>query len=134
MTNSKFHYLAYGMLTDPGIMRRGEYVGPARVPGYELEMLAFANIQVNPVAQFTGVLWEIDRTILRELDQIEGYPDFYTRFQIETYPLGQSQPINAWVYMMNPDSRLMMLDRQPSRNYLRSVENGYANAGIPYPF
>ena len=128
------HYLSYGMLTDPGIMTRGEFLGGARLLGYRPEMLAFANIVPDRAHEFRGVLWGINRSILRELDQVEGFPDFYTRIRVDVLRDKDRQPVNAWVYMMTPDSRLSMINRAPSRNYLRSVRNGYSHAGLPYPF
>lgn len=126
------YYFAYGMLTDPGIMSRGEFLGGARLAGWRPEMLTYANIVPDRTHEFRGVLWGINRSILRELDAVEGYPEFYTRVRVTVFPATGSG-VSAWVYTMTPSSRLMMT-RSPSRNYLRSVRNGYQHAGLPYPF
>lgn len=127
-------YFAYGMLTNPDFMERAQFMGPARLTGYRPEMLQFANVVPDRDHEFLGVLWGIDRQILRELDQIEGYPDFYLRHHVRVYPHNTPAPVEAWVYMMTPSSRLGMADRAPGRNYLRSVESGYRHAGISLPF
>lgn len=43
-----------------------------------------------------GEVWEVDSETLKDLDRIEGYPDFYNRMQVDT-----SQG-RAWVYYI-PD-------------------------------
>lgn len=128
------HYFAYGMLTHPNFMGSAQFMGPAVLSGYRPEMLGYANIVSEPGHEFQGVLWGIDRRILRELDQIEGYPDMYSRRRVRVNPTPYPGTVDAWVYMMTPDSRLALISQQPGRNYLRLVSDGYRHAGIPFPF
>ena len=127
------YYFAYGMLTHPDLMPGGEFLGSATLDGFRPEMLAYANIVADRSASFRGVLWGVNRQIIRELDQVEGYPDFYARIRVDVRD-EKARPVTAWVYTMTPDSRLIMMGRKPAPNYLRSVRMGYHHAGIPYPF
>lgn len=55
----------------------------------------------QPHGYIQGEVWEINDAVLDQLDGIEGHPEFYERFKVET-----SQGI-AWMYLL-PESYLKM--------------------------
>tara|TARA_R110001592_G_scaffold86773_3_gene256203 strand:+ start:568 stop:1125 length:558 start_codon:yes stop_codon:yes gene_type:complete len=54
-----------------------------------------------PHAYVQGEVWQVNKTVLNELDMIEGHPDFYERKKTET-----TQGI-AWMYVL-PESYIKM--------------------------
>lgn len=98
MTNKVF---VYGTLkkgnTLRGLDRFGdaEFVGEAKTTDSHYHMYslgAFPAVTMNGDSAVSGEVWEVTAQTLESLDQIEGYPDFYTRSVIET-TLGP-----AWMY------------------------------------
>lgn len=129
-------YFAYGMLTNPDIMPKSRLVGSARLQGYSAEMLMYANARRDPQGEMVGVLWEINRSILRQLDQIEAYPDLYDRMVRPVTMLDTGEVYDAWVYTMDKATRddCITSRRKPARNYLRAVAAGYELADLDNPF
>jgi len=128
-THDVIYYMAYGMLTDPEVMQGIDMVGAAVLEGYAFEFAQFANIYPSPGSKVYGTLWAIDAGVLSELDQIEGYPDFYTRHQVTVR--SQAQDYTAQVYVMTKQSRRDLLAVSPSKAYLQRLMRGYQHAGLP---
>lgn len=127
--DSVIYYMAYGMLTDPEVMQGIDMVGAAVLSGYAFEFAQFANVYPSPGSKVHGTLWAIDAGVLSELDQIEGYPEFYTRHQVTVR--SQAQDYTAQVYVMTRQSRQDLLEVPPSGAYLQRLMRGYQHAGLP---
>lgn len=123
------YYFAYGMLTDTELMRGADLVGVATLRNHKFELVGFANVVPTIGSTVLGVLWTIDRTMLGELDDVEGYPHFYDRKTLPVYVDGTKYA--AQVYTMRPDSREMLANSKVKPNYIQRIVNGYAHAGIP---
>jgi gamma-glutamylcyclotransferase (GGCT)/AIG2-like uncharacterized protein YtfP len=123
------YYFAYGMLTDPELMKGAELVGVGELRHHTFEFAGFANVAPSIGNKVLGALWIIDRTMLGELDDVEGYPHFYDRKTLPVYVDGAKYA--AHVYIMRPDSREMLDNAKVKQNYITRIVNGYAHAGIP---
>lgn len=123
------YYFAYGMLTDPGIMKGIKLVGRAELKNFEYKMYLYANVEPKPGSVVYGSLWEIDRDYLSYLDHIEGYPTLYDR---RTYPVFvDGERYVAEIYVMTPKTLQYVKGTFPDDGYIESIEDGYQNAGIP---
>lgn len=98
MTNKVFVYgtLKKGNFTR-GMDRFGnaEFIGKALTTDslYKMYSLgAFPAVSISGDNVVSGEVWQVDDETFKILDQIEGYPDFYTRSVINT-TLGE-----AWMY------------------------------------
>jgi len=123
------HYFAYGMLTDPEIMRNNTLVGVGQLRNFRLELPGFANVIPQPGSNVLGSLWIINRQELAELDKVEGYPFFYDRKSLPVYVSDKKH--EAYVYVMRPDARAELAKSKPKLKYLKRIRNGYRHAGIP---
>ncbi len=128
-TDPVIYYLAYGMLTDPEVMQGIDMVGAATLQGYEFEFAHYANIYQQPGGQVYGTLWAIDQAVLDQLDQIEGYPDFYTRHTVSV--TSQGRRYSAQAYVMTDSAREDLAGQAPSSGYLQRLARGYQHAGLP---
>jgi gamma-glutamylcyclotransferase (GGCT)/AIG2-like uncharacterized protein YtfP len=130
--NEPLLFFSYGMLTHNDVMSEGAIrLGPAALPGFEWEMLCYANVYDKPGNMVLGVLWEIDRDILDDLDQREGYPTFYDREYVDILHGGIAK--QAWVYFMTDSYREILRRTTPSESYLNTVIEGFATDGITMP-
>lgn len=123
------YYLAYGMNTSDRVMATHDYckpVGGAILNGYHLTFAQFANIE--PGGRMGGVLWEIDKQTLKELDMQEGYPKMYTR---KIVPVTcQGEMYKAIVYIMTPEYAEYYHEASPSKGYIKMLASGYQAYGI----
>jgi gamma-glutamylcyclotransferase (GGCT)/AIG2-like uncharacterized protein YtfP len=124
------YYFAYGMLTEPSHMRGARFVDRAALLNYKFEFRKYANIVETAGSQTDGVLWELPTDMIRELDQVEGYPSLYGRKTVPVYT-EDGQRYEAWVYYMTPETVSgTKRDRMPSNSYVTTILNGYRHAGI----
>jgi predicted chitinase/gamma-glutamylcyclotransferase (GGCT)/AIG2-like uncharacterized protein YtfP len=123
------YYFAYGMLTDPELMPGAEFVGRAELKNFVFEMFTYANVFPYPGARVIGSLWAIDRQLLSQLDQTEGYPTLYDRKTVPVFANGERH--EAAIYTMTPETREYMQGTEPNDAYIARLERGYNNAGIP---
>lgn len=66
-------------------------------PSYSLyDLGAFPAVNMNGNSHISGEVWVVDDQTMQDLDQIEGYPAFYKRTQINT------TQGRAWMYYI-PD-------------------------------
>ena len=122
-------YFAYGMNTNLDEMARrcpgSTSLGSAWIDNYELCFRTHCDIERKPGAITYGVLWDINVDNLRALDILEGYPHYYTRFNVKV------KQGNVWyyslVYQMNNQHWLA----EPSLYYLDCVRDGYRQNGVP---
>ena len=61
----------------------------------------YANIKPSENNTVEGVLFEIPEEDLILLDSYEGYPELYSRRQINVFSLKSKTHLNAWVYEAN---------------------------------
>ena len=121
------YYFAYGMLTDPEIMQLAEFIGAAKLPNFSFEFCGYANVFPNRDS-VVGVLWNVSREFLADLDRTEGYPHMYDR---KTVPvIANGQRYEAFVYTMTPETRNQLWGAVPSQRYLHRLVNGYDHAGL----
>ncbi len=120
---------SYGMNTDPESMQArcpdAQLEGPALLPGYQLVFDYHCDIRSLDQGQVHGALWSITPECLGRLDQLEGYPVYYTRFL--TTVLHRERSRQAWVYQMCGTQEQCM----PGRQYLGTVVQGYREVGLP---
>jgi len=57
-------------------------------------------IKADPVSHVHGELYEVNAVTLKQLDRLEGHPDWYCREQVEIIS-ATNQTITAWLYF-NP--------------------------------
>ena len=127
-TPPPIYYFAYGMLTDPRIMPGAEFLGSAILKNHSLEFKGYANVRPG-TGQVIGTLWNIDRRLLSELDQAEGYPSLYDRKTVPVFHKGQRY--EAMIYTMTPSTREQLAKKAPSKNYIARLVKGYNHANIP---
>ena len=123
------YYFAYGMLTNPRHMPGAEAVGAATLPNHSFEFYQYADVVPAPGERVHGVLWQIPRELLSQLDRVEGVPWLYNRKTVPVRAGGQRY--EAYVYTMTPAAREAVKDRMPSKNYVRTLGQGYAQFGLP---
>lgn len=121
------YYAAYGMLTNQDIIGDADYIGNGKISGYEFEFAYYANA-FKSSNTIDVVVWNITPEKLSELDQMEGYPDFYTRVKVRCQVDGQTIPV--WLYTMTNESRAEMVGNPPPIQYMRNVTAGYQHAKI----
>lgn len=123
-------YFAYGMNTNVGEMAHrcpgARTLGRARLPGYRFAFNRHADIMADATANTDGVLWEITESCLAALDVLEGYPFYYTRFEVDVEHRGKI--VRAITYQMNPENQMPDL---PSSSYYFMVSKGYAQHQVP---
>jgi gamma-glutamylcyclotransferase (GGCT)/AIG2-like uncharacterized protein YtfP len=123
------YYFSYGMLCDPKYMQAAELMGVAELRNFRYEMLQYANVVADTGGTVYGCLWSLDRDMLSQLDQIEGYPILYDRKTVPAYVDGQKYV--AELYTMTPETRDQLQGSRPSQGYINSIVRGYHAAGVP---
>jgi gamma-glutamylcyclotransferase (GGCT)/AIG2-like uncharacterized protein YtfP len=122
-------YFAYGMNTNldqmasrcPGAV----CLGAAWIDDYEFVFRTHADIAQSPGGICYGVLWDIDKKHLQSLDALEGYPYYYTRFQVKVNT--GDYFVFAMTYQMIDQSYL----QRPGSGYLDMVQEGYVQNSVP---
>ena len=99
-------------------------IGTAILPNHSLVFKRHCDIEAHQGAQCTGVLWEIDQTVLDTLDTFEGYPTYYERKFVEVWY--KAERVTAMVYYMTPAHDYSL----PSDGYFQEVREGYVENGI----
>jgi gamma-glutamylcyclotransferase (GGCT)/AIG2-like uncharacterized protein YtfP len=99
----------WGLATTPGrlafsVRREGEVYGVATIVDCE-------------DSEVTGVLWEVTRTHLRDLDYYEGHPEVYRR---EIRLVNDGRPREAAVYVLP-----VVAPAGPHPHYLATILAGY---------
>ena len=126
---TQMYYFGYGMNTNADSMKQrtptSVSLGRAQLKDFEFRFAYHADVVRTPGKMVEGVLWSIDQNGLRELDILEGYPNYYNRIRVTV--TCQSQQYSAWVYVMTPGQVLGM----PSKHYRDHLLAGYTQHGIP---
>jgi gamma-glutamylcyclotransferase (GGCT)/AIG2-like uncharacterized protein YtfP len=126
------YYFGYGMNTNPqgmaGRCPAAQALGRARLPDHEFRFSYHADILPAPGQSVEGVLWRVTDQCMARLDSLEGYPNYYTRKQVQVQCGGDS--FTAWVYQMNPlEDGLPSDPEMPDMGYLQNVLEGYIAFG-----
>ena len=120
-------YAAYGMNTNKAEMAyrcpNAVSLGVAQLPDYELVFRGCADIEPTPNTYMDVVLWNITDECLAALDILEGYPTYYTRYDVPVFHNGEWK--TAMVYKMNYGDIF-----PPSAGYLRMLFEGYSEHGV----
>ena len=114
---------AYGMNTNSAQMAHrcpaAVSLGVAELDGYELVFRGCADIRAREGTTMEGVLWDITDDCLAALDILEGYPTYYTRYDVPVFHNGEWK--SAMVYKMNSGDIF-----PPNAGYLRMLFEGYS--------
>ena len=122
-------YFSYGMNTNLAEMSRrcpsATCLGPAWINDYQFAFRTHADITESPGDICYGTLWDISRHDLKALDILEGFPYYYTRFQVKVNTADYF--IFALTYQMTDQTCIQM----PGAAYLDMVREGYHQNGVP---
>lgn len=85
-----------------------------------------ADIVVDPDFEVWGLIYELSEEDLHRLDDYEGYPDVYTRFQ--THVKTQSGSIsNVWVYTVVQKKNFI----PPTKAYMELIKSAAVRPQFP---
>ena len=112
-------------------------IGPAWIDGYSLNFDYFspsrnggaANLNwIGPgMAATPGALYEIDNDTLRALDQKEGHPSHYERFEQIVYTVdGRSHQAYTYIHSSTENEF-----HSPTKEYEGLIRNGLQRLGLP---
>lgn len=132
----KRFYFAYGMNTNiremaarcPAAVNLGRCV----LQGYELVFRRHADIDPNSANTMEGVLWDITEDCERALDNLEGYPYYYSKVEVI---VKQDQPnvncLNNTNFLAMAYIMTVKYDKEaPSPEYKQCLIEGYAENGL----
>ena len=108
--------------------------------GYEVQInvqdsiqpdYGYANVVPNPNSTVEGVLLEISDEHLFLLDSYEGYPELYSRFELEIHCTNNKKKYKAWVYSGNSN---YVVDRnlKLTRTQKQRIQSGFPFLSIEY--
>lgn len=127
------YYIAYGSNLNTEQMRfrcpTAEKVAAGELKDYRLEFRGREDSAVATITPAKGysvpiLTWTIEAMDEKSLDRYEGYPFFYRKENMELEIDGEKA--QAMIYIMNEGRELGM----PSRYYLETILEGYAEAGF----
>ena len=123
------YYLAYGMNTNIEEMRRrcpqAQSLGKVTVPNYRLAFKTHCDVLYTPGETMECVLWSISDQCELALDQLEGFPDYYDKREVQIKYNGKT--IRPMIYYMCSGFGYAA----PSEHYLTMVAEGYSKHNIP---
>lgn len=126
-------YIAYGSNLNLNQMKyrcpTARVIGASELKDYELVFRGSRHSAVATIEPCEGstvpvLLWSIQPKDEKALDRYEGYPNFYGKSGVDI-TVG-NQKATAMVYIMTEGYKL----GNPSDNYLRTIEEGYIDAGF----
>lgn len=128
------YYLAYGSNLDHEWMKA---ICPGSVPygvgilkGWKLAFKFHATIVPNANEGVPVVVWAISEQNEACLDQYEGYPDYYTKRNVEVSvkecETGKLQTVTAMVYIMCENHTI----QPPTQSYYLKIARGYRDFGL----
>ena len=119
---------SYGMNTNLAQMAqrcpKAVSLGSAVLPHYEFEFKTYATVTPKLDHKVEGVLWEISDECELSLDQLEGYPIYYSK--IIVWVEYESKLVPCMTYLMYPDEEY----NYPSDSYVDLLTEGYTSHGI----
>jgi len=122
------YYLAYGMNTNLSSMHQrcpnAISLGKVTLPDHELQFKQFCDVVPKKGSDVDCVLWSITEQCEKSLDRLEGYPDFYTKKNVQVWHQGKL--IWAMIYVMTDYYEQNL----PSEYYFFTVLEGYRSHNI----
>ena len=94
---------------------------------------AYATIEPFKGAKVPVLLWELKPKDEKALDTYEGFPNFYYKKDLEV-ELESGETVTAMVYIMTYKIKDRINLDLPSERYLRTVKEGYTDAGFDIDF
>jgi gamma-glutamylcyclotransferase len=99
------YYFAYGSNMNLEHMRRlcgwhAHLIGRALLDNFELgvDSRGYGNILPRPGKKVWGLLFDLDQHALDSLDEFEGYPEGFDRWEVQVIE-GNKESRKAWVYI-----------------------------------
>ncbi len=126
-------YIAYGSNLNLNQMKHrcptARVIGTSELKDYGLVFRGSRHNAVATVEPCRGstvpvLLWSIKPDDEKALDRYEGYPSFYDKVVVDI-TIGDHKT-TAMIYIMTAGHRL----GNPSKNYLKTIEEGYIDAGF----
>jgi len=127
------NYFAYGANMNLKHMKQlcgnhAKVVGPAQLLHYEwgLNKKGFANVYPNQIRNTWGVLFEIDDSALKGIDNFEGYPSEYDRkedFVVNVF----GKTVTAMFYFQADQS----FGGKPAEDYITRIIEGAVENNLP---
>lgn len=103
------YYFAYSSNMNLEHMRRlcgwrFNVMGQAVLNDYEVgpDLRGYFNIRKKMGAKVMGVLYKLDEDCLKALDDIEGFPEVFSRAEILVNDIA-GHAVKAWVYIQSPE-------------------------------
>jgi gamma-glutamylcyclotransferase (GGCT)/AIG2-like uncharacterized protein YtfP len=84
-----------------------------------------ASVKPSSGEEVVGAIYDVSQKCLDSLDIFEGYPDTYKRRNVTVFT-ESGDPLEATTYVKVRQSD----ERQPSREYLDTIREGYKDWGI----
>lgn len=129
----KKYYFAYGMNTNITEMAsrcpKAINLGSCTLQGFELKFRLHADIDEVDGSEMEGVLWNITEDCERALDNLEGYPYYYTKIVVVVKPtklVDNNSHIVAMAYIMNVKGP----EESPGVLYEQCLIEGYTENGL----
>lgn len=84
----------------------------------------FPGVTLTPGYRIQGEVWHVDDRLMKELDIMEGYPDFYNRILVET------TSGTAWMYYLTPEvlEEFRFREKITSRDFIVSWQEAPQHA------
>lgn len=123
------YYIAYGSNLSVEQMKHrtpeAKAIGVGILEGWQLLFRYHATVERNPKKNTPVLVWKISEQDEKNLDRYEGFPQYYTKeeVELEVYPMDHSDPrmLTAMVYLMTDGHPL----NEPTEEYYRVLAEGY---------
>ncbi|MDR1687456.1 MAG: gamma-glutamylcyclotransferase [Clostridiales bacterium] len=127
---TEIYYFAYGSNCNLRQMAvrcpKATVTGTVTLKGYTLEFNRVASIRRKKGGEVKGVLWLITPECEKSLDRYEGYPNYYTKKNVNVcYESGEM--VKAMVYIMTPENSN---PAYPSEIYFNGIRDGFVQNGL----
>lgn len=116
---NKHYVLVYGTLRQGGynhsLMGEAEFLASLKLSGFTMVSLgSYPAVYLDAQAEelIYAELYAVGTATFARLDQLEGYPSFYNRSQVEV-SLANGQQVNAWIYHMTKQE---LSDKEPVKS------------------
>ncbi|GLR63561.1 gamma-glutamylcyclotransferase family protein [Marinospirillum insulare] len=103
------YVLVYGTLRKGGsnhsLMQEAHFITEATLSDFTMVSLGgYPAVYKDKAAKndILAELYSVDNLTFSDLDELEGYPDYYQRSQVEI-SLAKEQKIKAWIYHQSKD-------------------------------